>query len=221
MKEVAKTVETVPGELILERLNWRYAVKGFDPERKLTEEQWSALETAAILAPSSYGLQPFRIIVVSDQEMKERLGPACYNQPQVRDCSHLVFFAARKEFREEHVEEFLDLIAEVRGTPRDNLKGLADAIRGTRIKLEENGLTKSWSQRQAYISLGFLLETAALLGIDACPMEGLDPAKVDEVLGLDEYTATVMCALGYRTGEDWLAGLTKVRFPPEKLVVRI
>ncbi len=211
----------IEGEEIISRLGWRYAVKGFDPDRRVSERDWKLLEQAAILAPSSYGLQPFRIIVISDRDMKERLAPACYNQPQVRDCSHLVFFAARKEFTEQHIKEFLELTMEVRGTPAEDLSGLAEALENTRANLEKNGLTKAWAQRQTYISLGFLLETAALLGVDACPMEGFVPEQVDKILGLEEYTATVMCALGYRTGSDWLAPLKKVRFPADTIVTRI
>ena len=220
MRDIAIKEDALNGEKILRHLNWRYAVKGFDPEKKVSGKDWEALEKAAILAPSSYGLQPFRLVVITDPDMKERLRPACNNQPQITECSHLVVFAARKQFREEHVDEFIELISDVRGTPREKLQGLATAVEGTRRKYEDEGVSKFWSQRQAYISLGFLLETAALMGIDACPMEGFDPAKVDEILGLEDYTATALCAVGYRTGDDWLAPLKKVRFPAEKMVIR-
>lgn len=208
-------------ESVFEQLNWRYATKGFDPERKLTDRDWETIRDAAILAPSSYGLQPFKMIVVTDQDMKEKLRPACFDQPQIEDCSHLVIFAARKDFTEKHVDEFIGLVSEVREAPEGSLDEFRGILMGLQGKLEENGAALDWAKRQVYISLGFMLYTAAITGIDACPMEGFQADKVDKILGLEGYTSTVICALGHRTSDDWLVDMKKVRFPAERLVHHI
>ncbi|REJ79019.1 MAG: NAD(P)H-dependent oxidoreductase [Acidobacteria bacterium] len=219
MSGVAEKAGLPSGETILKQLNWRYATKGFDPERKVSDEDWETLKRAGILAPTSYGLQPFRFIVVTDPDLKAKLKPACYGQAQITDCSHLVIVAAKKQLTPNDVQEYADLIIETRGTPRENLEDFIAMMMGTQQKLTETGTALDWSQRQAYIALGFLLYTAAIMGIDACPMEGFDPEKVDEILQLEDYRSSALCALGYRTGEDWLVGLKKVRFPEETLVV--
>lgn len=211
----------VPVNTIFEQLNWRYATKGFDPERKVSEEDFEVIRDAAILAPSSYGLQPYKMIVVTDPEMKARLKPACFNQPQIEDCSHLIIFAARKDLDEAHIDEFLGHVAEKRNQTMESLEEFRGMLINLKEKLEEGGNALAWSQRQAYIALGFMLYTAALRGVDACPMEGFEPDKVDDILGLEGYRSTTLCALGYRTGEDWLEKLEKVRFPVDKLVDRI
>jgi nitroreductase len=218
----AETRKNLPdNETILEQLRWRYAVKGFDKNKKVSEEDWEVLENSLILAPSSYGLQPYKFIVVTDDELREKLRPACYGQSQITDSSHLVILAAKKDLTEQDIEEYVELIQETRGTPREMLEDYIGMMKGTQQSLTENGQATAWSQRQVYIALGFLLETAAILGIDACPMEGFEPAKVDEILDLDGYTATVLCTVGYRAEDDWLAELDKVRFPKEKLIERI
>ncbi len=208
-------------DTILEQLNWRYAVKKFDSTKKVSEEDWATLEESLILAPSSYGLQPYKFIVVTDQEMKEKLRPACFNQPQIVDSSHLVIFAAKKELGDEIVENYIQRLQEIRGTEREALEDYINMMKGTMQQLKENGLEISWSQRQAYIALGFLLETAAMLGIDACPMEGFEADKVDEILELNDYTASALCTIGYRSEDDWLAAAEKVRFTKDQLIERI
>lgn len=208
-------------ETILEQLNWRYAVKTFDPEKKISDEDWQALEKALILSPSSYGLQPYKFIVITDEEMREKLKPACFGQPQITASSHLVVLAAKKDLTNEFVEEYAQQIQETRGTARVKIEQHISQIKDKMRQLTESGNAVSWSQRQTYLALGFLLETAAVLGIDACPMEGFEPEKVDEILGLKDYTASVLCTLGYRDKGDWLAALEKVRFPKEKLIKRI
>lgn len=208
-------------ETILDQLNWRYAVKKFDSAKKVSDKDWETLEQALILAPSSYGLQPYKFIVVTDEALKEKLRPACYGQPQIVDSSHLVIFAAKTNLTDEFVEEYVERLQEVRGTPRDMIEDYIGMMKGTMKTLRDNGLEVSWSQRQAYIALGFLLETAAVLGIDACPMEGFEVDKVNEILGLEGYTASALCTLGYRAEDDWLASLEKVRFSEEKLIERI
>jgi len=216
----AKLGKVLPdSERIIEQLNWRYATKKFDPAKKLSAEDWAVLEQALVLAPSSYGLQPYKFIVVTDDDLKRKLLPAAFGQTQIVDSSHLVVFAARKEPGNELVEEYIERLQEVRGTPREPLEEYIGQMKGKLKSLSDKGPAVTWSQRQAYIALGFLLETAALLGIDACPMEGFRPEGFDEILGLEDYTSSALCALGYRAEDgDWLAPLEKVRFPKEKLI---
>ncbi len=213
--------DSISEKTILDHLNWRYAVKKFDASKKVSDEDFAALEQSLILAPSSYGLQPYKFIVVTDEALKEKLRPACYGQTQIVDSSHLVIFAAKMELDDEFVEEYVQRLQEVRGTPREMIEEYIGMMKGTMKTLRDNGLEVSWSQRQAYIALGFLLETAAVLKIDACPMEGFEIEKVNEILGLEGYTASVLCTLGYRAEDDWLAAVEKVRFTNDKLIVRV
>ena len=209
------------GETILEQLNWRYAVKTFDAGKKVSERDWETLEQALILAPSSFGLQPYKFVVVTDPKLKEKLRPAAWNQSQITDCSHLVVFAAKKTLTEADVDHYLERVVEVRGVPRETLSDYDKMMKGFQKTAHEQGWSGAWTARQAYIPLGFLLETAALLGIDACPMEGFEPAKFDEILDLGDHTATAICCIGYRDEEnDWLAKMPKVRFPKNELIER-
>lgn len=214
--------ETVSKETILERLNWRYATKNYDKTKKISAEDWETLERALILAPSSYGISPFRFLVVNDPELRERLKPAAYGQPQITDASHLVVFAYKKDLTDADIDRYLDRIAEVRGVGREALGDYENAMKGAAKNARDGGYIEVWNSRQTYIPLGFLLETAALLGIDATPMEGFNAAQFNEILGLTDYSAVVVAALGYRDAEnDWLANLPKVRFSKDELIQTI
>jgi len=209
-------------ETILEQLNWRYAVKKFDSSKRVSDEDWNVLEQSLILAPSSYGLQPYKFIVVTDENLKRELTPAAYGQTQIADCSHLVVIAYKKALNDADVEHFVERIVEVRNVPGESLKEYEDTMKGSARKAVDENYIETWNSRQAYIALGFLLEAAALLGIDATPMEGFNAAQVNEILGLTDYSAVVLCAVGYRDAEnDWLVNLPKVRFPVEELIQRI
>lgn len=206
---------------LIERLNWRYATKAFDPAKKVSEADWATLEQALILSPSSFGLQPYKFVVVTDSELKEKLKPAANGQSQITDSSHLVVVTYKKSFTDQDIEDFIDLNSAVRGTPRENLKGLENSIKNSVKKKKDEGSLETWTSRQAYIALGFLLQAAAVLEIDACPMEGFDPAKFNRILELEDYSAVALCAVGYRKAEkDWLAPLAKVRSPKEHLIDR-
>ena len=214
---------TISTDSLLHQLQWRYATKSFDPARKIPAADWSALEDALVLSPSSYGMQPYHFLVITDPATREKLVPASWNQRQPADCSHYVVFAARTANTEADVDEYMARIAEVRGGTADALVGfkkilLADVVHG-----ERGRMAAEWAARQAYIALGNFMTAAALLGIDTCPMEGFIPAKYDEILGLKEkgLTAAVACAAGYRSSGDKYATLPKVRFPESKLIVRI
>jgi nitroreductase len=207
---------------ILDGLNWRYAVKKYDPSKKILAHDWEVLEEALMLAPSSFGLQPYKFIVITDQTTKEKLKPAAFNQPQITDASHIVVFAYKKTYTEADAEHFIERISEVRGQSRESLAEFENVVKSSAKRAADGGYMETWNSRQAYISLGLLLETAALLGIDATPMEGFDPAAVNEVLGLEGYVAVAIAAVGYRDAEnDWLAPLPKVRLPKDELVQRI
>lgn len=206
---------------VIEQLKWRYAVKKFDATKKISDENWSVLEQSLILSPSSYGLQPYKFIVITDDALKEKLRPACYGQPQITDSSHFVVLTAKKDLTENDIEEYVELIESTRGVKRESFEDYVDAMKGSQKTLTETKEATVWAQKQVYIALGFLLQTAAILNIDACPMEGFEAMKVDEILGLKGYTATVLCTLGYRSEDDWLSSLSKVRFPRSKLIERI
>lgn len=213
--------EAVSNEVITEQLHWRYAVKKFDAARKISDADWKLLEDAMVLAPSSYGLQPYKFIVVENEDLRKELTPAAYGQTQIADASHLVVIAHKKTLTGADVEHFVDRIVEVRNMPRPALKDYEDTMKGTAKMNVDQGTIVTWNSRQAYLALGFLLETAALMNIDACPMEGFNPAEFDRILGLEDYSSVVVCTLGYRDAEnDWMANLPKVRFPKEELIER-
>jgi nitroreductase len=213
--------EKISNQTVLEQLNWRYAVKKFDASRKISDEDWNTLENSLILAPSSYGLQPYKFIVVTDENLKAELTPAAYGQTQIADCSHLVVVAYKKVLTDGDIEHFVDRIVELRGTPREQLAEYEATMKGAAKKNVDDGTIETWNSRQSYLALGFLLETAALLGFDACPMEGFHPAEFDRILGLTDYSSVVLCAVGYRdAANDYMANQAKVRFPIEELIDR-
>jgi nitroreductase len=208
-------------EKILEQLNWRYAVKKIDSTKRVSNEDWNILEQSLILAPSSYGLQPYKFVVVTDENLKKELTPAAYGQTQIADCSHLVVVAYKKVLTDADVEHFVDRIVEVRNAPRKSFKDYEQTMKASAQKAIDEGYIETWNSRQAYLALGFLLETAALLEIDACPMEGFNPVEFNRILELEDYSSVALCAVGYRDREnDWLANLPKVRFLKEELIDR-
>ncbi len=214
--------ENLSNAAILEKLNWRYATKTYDATKKVSAEDWATLEQSMILAPSSFGIQPYKFIVITDQETKEKLLPAAYGQTQVKDASHIVVFAHKKTLTDADIEHYVDRIVEVRGVPRETLTDYENIMKGSAKQAVDGGYVEVWNSRQAYIALGFLLQTAALLNIDATPMEGFDAAQFNEILGLTDYSAVVVAAVGYRDAEkDWLANLPKVRFSKEELIQTI
>ena len=214
-------VAAAKSESILEHLNWRYAVKKYDAAKKVSEADWAVLEESLSLAPSSYGIQPYKFIVITDPETREKLKPAAYGQTQVTDASHLVVFAYKKTLTDADIEEFVDRIVAVRGQDRETLAQYETEMKGAAKRAVDGGYIETWNSRQAYIALGFFLETAAVLGIDATPMEGFDAAQFNEILGLTDYSAVVLATVGYRDAQnDWLAPLPKVRKPLDELIVR-
>lgn len=201
------------GETISSALQWRYAIKRFDSSKKLTSEQWSALQDSLHLSASSFGLQPWKFIVITDDAKKAALVPDAWGQSQVADCSHLVVIAAKKTMTEPDVDKLMQANAQARGVEATSLDGYKGMIVGT-LSARTPEWIADWNARQCYAALGFLLQSAALMQIDACPMEGFVPEKFDEQLGLtgSDYTSVVMCALGVRSDDDKYADLAKVRY---------
>ncbi|WP_404784110.1 NAD(P)H-dependent oxidoreductase [Altericista sp. CCNU0014] len=205
---------------LLDALTWRYATKKFDPTKTIASETWSALEESLILTPSSYGLQPWKFLVVTDPELKQQLQPLSWNQAQVADCSHYVVFTIKKNLTAADVDRFVARTAEVRGVPVESIAGyrgmmVSDVVHGAR-----SFNVNEWATRQTYIALGNFMTSAALLGIDTCPMEGIEPVKYDKLLNLSEagYATVVACAAGYRAEDDKYAELAKVRFAKSEVV---
>ena len=202
----------------LEALRWRYATKRFDPSRRIAPDLWRAIEQSMVLTPSSFGLQPWKFIVISSQEIKDQLPAISWGQSQPKDCSHMVVFASLRELSASYIDHFLERIARVRAISLSSLEGYRKVMLG--FMESTRGGHAAWSAHQSYIALGQLMSTAAALGIDACPMEGIQPAEYDNLLGLAEgpYATRVGCALGYRHKEDGYAKNAKVRFELDDMI---
>ncbi|HEX9080759.1 MAG TPA: NAD(P)H-dependent oxidoreductase [Holophagaceae bacterium] len=210
---------TTPTSL-LDALQWRYATKKFDPTKKISAADWAALEQALILTPSSYGLQPWKFLVVTDPALKAKLRPVSWNQSQIEDCSHLVVFVAKEDVTESDVDRFIARVAEVRGVSSESLAGYKGFMMGDLVNGPRHAIIGEWAARQAYIALGNFMTSAAVMGIDTCPIEGLDPAKYDEILGLkgSGYRTLAACPAGYRAADDKYATTPKVRFAAQDVV---
>ena len=205
---------------LIDALQWRYATKVFDANQKIPADTWAALENTLVLTPTSYGLQPYRFLIVQDPAKRAALLPHSWNQKQVVDCSHYVVFTARTEMQPADVTKLINRISTVRGIPAESLNFYRDMMLGDVVNGPRGKAAHEWAARQAYIALGDLMTAAALLGVDACPMEGLAPAEYDKILNLSGtgYATVVACALGYRGASDKYASLAKVRYPAQDLV---
>lgn len=205
---------------LLETLRWRYATKQFDAARAIPEATWAALEESLVLTPSSLGLQPWRFLVISQPELRESLQAASYGQSQPRDCSHFVVFAVRRGLDAAHIDRHVARTAAVRGVAAESLVKFRGMVQGSVERARGEGTLDTWQNHQAYIALGQFMLAAALLGVDTCPMEGIEPRKYDEILGLagTGYGTVVACAAGYRSPGDKYAAAPKVRFPRAEVV---
>ncbi|MBD1393533.1 NAD(P)H-dependent oxidoreductase [Mucilaginibacter glaciei] len=207
---------------LLDNLKWRYATKKFDSNKKLSAEQLDQLLSAIQLAPSSYGLQTYKILVVADAEIRQQLTAAAYGQQQLSEASQLLVFASETTIDEAMVNAYVDNIAATRNMNRSDLAQYEQMMVGTIDRLAQDQKI-AWSHKQAYIALGVLMSAAADLHIDACPMEGFDAGKFDEILGLKEkgLTASVIAPIGFRAADDDYAKLAKVRRSKEELFIHI
>jgi nitroreductase len=200
-------------------LQWRYATKAFDPSQVVPAATWAAIEQSLLLTPSSFGLQPWKFLVVTDKALREQLVAHSWGQRQVADCSHLVVMAAKKSVSVADIDAFLaDMVAK-RGGSIESLAG----YRGMMVGAQAQGyMSTDWAKKQCYIALGQLMTVCATLHLDACPMEGFVAEKYDELLKLDAgYTTAVLCPIGYRASTDNHAAWAKVRYAAEQLILRV
>lgn len=203
---------------MIEKLLWRYATKKFDISKKLSDSDLSELKQAVVLTPTSYGLQPFKVIEVKDPLVRSKLRASSWDQSQITDASSLFVFCASTDLTSDDIDAFLQLTATTRALPLDALQGYGDFMKGAfggRTASEKH----QWAARQAYIALGNLLTVAASKSIDVCPMEGFDPAQYNQILNLNDsgYSAVVVAAIGYRAHDDEAQHYAKVRKPVEVL----
>lgn len=203
---------------LMETLGARYATKSFDSTKKIGSEDWSALIESLRLAPSSYGLQPWKFIVVQNPEIRKTLRASSWNQEQVELASHFVVFATLKNIDEAYVQKYIESIAQTRSIGVETLAGYKNMMMGAVVNGSLDHTT--WSQRQSYIAMGFLGLSAGLMGIDTCMMEGFSPAEYDKILGLEggSYGSVAAMALGYRSAEDATANYKKSRFDMSEVV---
>lgn len=209
-------------KIIHEALTWRYATKIFDPAKKLSTEELQPVLEAMRLAPSSFGLPLWKAIIITNVDLRTRLRAAAWNQSQITDASHLIVLAIRRTIDEQLVDTYIATTAEVRNTSIESISGYSDMIKGF-VKSKSAEWLKEWATRQAYIALGFALETAALHKLDACPMEGFDPQQFDAILGLDalDLESKVIVTIGHRSDEDQSASSTKVRLSDAEVFVEM
>jgi nitroreductase len=207
---------------LLDKLNWRYAAKAMNGET-VPEDKIGRILEAARLAPTSSGLQPFEIIVIKNQDIKEKIKPVAWNQSVITDCSHLLVFAAWDTYTADRINYMFDLTNDIRGFKNEGWENYRQMLLNSypQKDAEENF---NHAAKQAYIAFSQAISAAAFEGVDATPLEGFDPAAVDEILGLREkgLRSAVLLPLGYRKEDkDWLVNLVKVRKPMEDLVTVI
>lgn len=206
---------TSPPADVLQQLKWRYAVKRFDATQRIPDAAWTALEQALHLSPSSFNLQPWRFLVVADPALRQQLRAASWHQPQVTEASHFVVFAGLRTAEVGDVDRMIEAAAAARGVAPEAMAKYRQVIVDFVQKGWASADTGGWNARQVYIALGQFMTAAAVLGVDTCPMEGLDPRAYDRVLGLEGtgYATVCACPAGYRAADDRSASHPKVRYP--------
>jgi nitroreductase len=206
----------------LENQNWRYATKKFDASKKISAADLNTLKEAIRLSASSYGLQPYKVFIIENPELKAKLVGAAYGQAQVADASHLIVFANELNFGAAGIDQLANNISETRGLPLEAIQGYVDYMKGNITGLPEE-VRNIWTAKQTYLALGNLLNSAAELKIDVTPMEGFVPAQVNEILGLDKLglNASLLAPIGYRHSEDDTQHYKKVRKSNEELFITL
>ena len=202
--------------------NWRYATKKFDATKKVSEQDLETLLEATRLSASSYGLQPYHIYVITDSAIKEQLKPASWGQSQLTDASHIIVFANETDFDESLIDYYLSNVSATRNLPADALTGYGDFMKSKLLEFPAE-VKGEWTTKQVYLALGNAMQAAAELEIDTCPMEGFEPEKYNEILGLTDknLNAAVVLAVGYRASEDDTQHYAKVRKSTEELFTHI
>ncbi len=207
---------------ILENRNWRYATKKFDTTKKISKEELELLLEATRMSASSYGLQPYHVYVITDPNIREQLKPVSWGQPQITEASHLIVFANEIDFGEELVDDYLKNVSETRNIPSETLKGYGDFAKSKLIDLPQK-TKEEWSAKQVYLALGNLMQAAAELKIDTCPMEGFEAEAYNKILNLEgeKLNASIVLPIGYRSEEDATQHLPKVRKSNQELFTHI
>lgn len=202
----------------IENQNWRYATKKFNSEKKISNSDLEILKEAIQLSSSSYGLQPYKVLIIENEEIRKQLQPASWGQSQITEASHLFVFASVTNVDAEYITHYAENMAKTRNIPFDSVKGYADFMIGNIASLTPEKQI-IWAQKQAYLALGNLLNAAAELKIDVTPMEGFLPEQYNEILGLKEkgLHATLVATIGYRHDEDETQHYAKVRKPITEL----
>jgi len=213
---------TIQPQDLVSALSFRYATKQFDPARKIDPASWDALLQSLVLAPSSFGLQPWRFLVINNPKIRANLREASWNQPQITDADRLIVITTRTDMTPGDIDAWMACLAETQGKNPESLaayRGMIDGFVGSLdIKARKN-----WNTHQCYIALGQLMTSAAMIGIDTCPLEGIDKAAYDRILGLEDsdYATAVACAIGYRSSGDAYATAPKARFSASEVIREI
>lgn len=202
----------------IDKLNWRYATKKFDSSKKIEKEKLNTLLEATRLSASSYGLQPYHVLIVENEEVRQKLKPVSWGQSQITDASHLIVFTNKTAFKEDLVDDYLKNVGATRGVAEKDLKGYSDFMKSKLMELSDTE-KEVWTSNQVYLALGNVMTIAAELEIDTCPMEGFETEKYNEILGLNgkSLNAVVVLAIGYRSREDETQHYPKVRKSTKEL----
>lgn len=207
---------------LLLKMNWRYATKIFDADKKISDEDFFTLTEILRLSPSSFGLQPWKFLIIENKKIREELVVHSWGQRQVADASHLIVLCRKTNLDEKFIEAHLENISKIRKVDITSLNPYKERIGGFIKNLTPDQMS-NWANKQLYIALGTLLTSAAEMKIDACPIEGFIAKEYDRILELHNFglTASVVCPLGYRAQNDKYASAPKVRYPREDVFIKI
>ena len=203
-------------------MRWRYATKKFDPQKFVDQTLVDELLDIANLTPTSYGLQPFKLIVLKNQEIQNKLVASSYGQRQVADASHVLVIAARTDVDANYIRDYVAMVESQRNLEAGTMNDYCQVMIGSMTRLSPESLS-DWAAKQAYIALGTVMAACAALQIDACPMEGFIPQEYNQILSLEQYQldAVLVVPIGYRAKDDATQHNPKVRRPIEDMVIRI
>ncbi|MEZ7884632.1 MAG: NAD(P)H-dependent oxidoreductase [Bacteroidales bacterium] len=207
---------------LIDNLKWRYATKKFDTSKKVSEKDIEFLKDAVNLSASSYGLQPYKVLLIKDEKIREKLREASWGQPQITDSTVIFLFCNYNDVDEKVIDNYIALKSDIQNIPIEQLKGYGDFMKQAigSVPPEQRAI---WASKQTYIGLGTLLAAAAELKVDACPMEGFDKDAYNSILGLKEMglSASVIATIGYRSEEDETSKMKKVRKSNDDMFINI
>ncbi|MEC8831245.1 MAG: NAD(P)H-dependent oxidoreductase [Bacteroidota bacterium] len=203
---------------LLENMKWRYATKKFDPSKSINQEDLDKLKQAVQLSVSSYGLQLYKVLIIKNDELKQQLKEAAWDQSQLTDAPHIFVFCNYTERKNEHIDDYIQATSETQDTPLEKLEGYGNLIKES-LSAKSDAAWQNWSEKQTYLALSNLLTACAELKIDSCPMEGFEQDKFNAILGLDQkgLNAAVIAPVGYRSADDHTQFRKKVRKTKEVL----